>query len=110
VIKFYKKIDLFFVENFPSIKGTKCPLPDGRRLMEGDFSVEEFNCHQPGKASAVACANGQPPALQRAEIVSCLRQDGAVRLQCTGTFSALLFLNSNGFSINHFEQTSSPMD
>ncbi|KAL3078198.1 hypothetical protein niasHS_012085 [Heterodera schachtii] len=53
-------------------KWSNCALADGKKLVEGDFTVQEV----PRKS-----ARSQ---LQKSEIVACLHEEGNVRLKCTG--------------------------
>jgi len=53
-------------------KWTKCTLPNGKRLIEGNFVTEDVK------------ADELKSALQKSEIVSCGRDGQEVLLKCTG--------------------------
>uniref|UniRef100_A0A914HD59 Abnormal cell migration protein 18-like fibronectin type I domain-containing protein n=1 Tax=Globodera rostochiensis TaxID=31243 RepID=A0A914HD59_GLORO len=53
-------------------KWSNCLLADGKKLVEGDFTVQDFP------------RNSMRSQLQKLEIVACLHEEGNVRLKCTG--------------------------
>ena len=58
---------------YNSISGTKCTLPSGEKVTEGNFQVEPLSSNMPSK-----------PFLQKGEIISCIRNGKEVSLKCTG--------------------------